>query len=139
MTTKARAADPRHVAKVQALFVQHQPVIRGMILALLPDFDAVDDIVQETFLAVTRKAPTFELGTNFVAWACTIARYKVLENLRKQKRSFETLSDEVIDAVCATAPHDDAATGRVEVLNDCIKKLSAHARQALELRYQQAH
>lgn len=134
-------ADPRHVAKVQALFVQHEPVVRGMILALLPDFDAVDDIVQETFLAVTRKAGSFELGTNFTAWACTIARYKVLETLRKGRRNFETLSEEVIDAVCATAPHtaEDPVAPRLEILSECVRQLSAHARQALELRYQQAH
>jgi len=130
------------VARVQALFVQHQPMVRGMILALLPDFDAVDDIVQETFLAATRKAGDFEIGTNFVAWVCTIARYKVLETLRKRRRNFETLSDEVIEAVCAAAPHDersDHLAGRLDVLNDCVKQLSGHARHALELRYQQAH
>jgi RNA polymerase sigma-70 factor (ECF subfamily) len=140
MKAPEEPADPGHVAKVQALFVQHEPVVRGMILALLPDFDVVDDIVQETFLAVTKKAGTFELGTNFVGWVCAIARYKVLETLRRERRSFETLSEEVIEAVCATAPREESDFGgRVEVLNECIRHLSEHARRALELRYQQAH
>src|SRR5690349_1550966 len=139
MKSRSAATDPKHVARVQALFVQHQPVIRGMILALLPDFDAVDDIVQETFLAATKTAGDFELGTNFTAWVCTIARYKVLESLRKQRRNFETLSEEVIEAVCSVGPPNsqptDFLSGRIEVLNECIQHLSAHARQALELRY----
>ena len=44
---------------VSALFVQFSSEIRGFILALLPDMIRADDVFQETFLTVTRKAADF--------------------------------------------------------------------------------
>lgn len=46
--------DP-HTREAHQLFVRHQPRIKGFILALLPDFAAADDVLQETFLVVQRK------------------------------------------------------------------------------------
>ena len=66
-------------------------------------------MLQETFLTVSRKASTFELGTNFVAWACSIARLKVLENFRQKKRS-NLLSETAISALAADAPAAESLT-----------------------------
>ena len=44
-------------------------------------------VLQEVFLVITRKANDFEEGTNFFAWACTIARFKLLELLRRRARA----------------------------------------------------
>ncbi len=41
--------------------------LRAFVLSLAPDFSAADDVLQETFLVVTRKAAEFEPGTNFFA------------------------------------------------------------------------
>src|SRR5215210_1323902 len=76
-------ADPEQTALVQSLFVQHLPALRGFVLSLISDFSLVDDVVQETFLVVTAKAASFQRGTNFRAWAWTIARYKVLQTLKR--------------------------------------------------------
>jgi RNA polymerase sigma-70 factor, ECF subfamily len=51
--------EEAHVAAVQGLFLQYQPAIRGYILSMIPDFSLADDVMQETFLVVTRKAATF--------------------------------------------------------------------------------
>ena len=59
---------------VQKLFVEHFAVVRGFVLALLPDFARAEDVVQETFLTVTRKA------AEFPKWACAIAHFNLLTN-----------------------------------------------------------
>jgi len=38
------------------LLVRHQPRIKGFIASLLPDFVAAEEVLQETFLVVQRKA-----------------------------------------------------------------------------------
>jgi len=92
--------DPdSHVAEVQGLFIKHQPAVRGFILSMIPDFSLADDLVQETFLVVTKKAHTFEMGTSFLAWVGSIARYKVLETLRQHSRRNCFLSEEVLEAL----------------------------------------
>ena len=121
------------------LFVQHTPAIRGFVIALMPDFSRVDDIIQETFLTVTRKAAEFEIGSNFVGWACTIARYKVLETGRQKGRT-QPLSNEVIESLCACEPEPvENGEEKLHLLAECMKSLAPQSRRTIELRYQQAH
>jgi len=131
--------SPDQVAHVQGLFVQHLPALRGFVLSLVSNYSLVDDIVQETFIAVTKKASDFIRGTNFRAWAWTIARYKALQAIEKHGAANEHLSPEVIEALCA---HDSAqdwpAEELLNKLGDCIGKLAPKARQAVELRYIEA-
>jgi RNA polymerase sigma-70 factor (ECF subfamily) len=134
-----REPDAERVALVQGLFVKHQPVIRAAVLAFLPDFDRVDDVVQEAFLTATRKAGDFRPGTNFAAWVCTIARYKAREARRRPAVRFETLSDEVLDSLAAAAPEVDDFDERVRLFEKCLELLAPQARRAMELRYRGAH
>src|SRR4051812_1550189 len=98
---KSPKAEPRQLEFVQGLFVQHLPALRGFVLSLVSRFDLVDDIVQETFLIVSAKAGEFERGTNFRAWAWTIARFKALQALESRTSHQERLSPEVLEALCA--------------------------------------
>lgn len=129
--------DPdSHVAEVQGLFIKHQPAVRGFILSMIPDFSLADDLVQETFLVVTKKAHTFEMGTSFLAWVRSIARYKVLETLRQHSRRNCFLSEEVLEALVVEQEHLSTNTDIcLQHLATCISKLAPQARKAIELRY----
>ncbi|MEQ2007724.1 MAG: sigma-70 family RNA polymerase sigma factor [Limisphaerales bacterium] len=131
--------EPGLLPLVQGLFVKHQPVVRATILAVLPDFDLVDDVVQETFLTVTRKAGDFQPGTNFSAWVCAIARFKALEARRHGPLHFQTLSETVIESLCAVEPPVDDFDRRVRHFEGCLEELAPQARRAMELRYRGAH
>ena len=97
-----------------------------------------DDVLQETFLTITRKATEFEPGTSFPKWACAIARYKVLEARREMGRGPLLLSEEAIDALSATeaALRPDP---RLERLEECIEGLPPSMRRAIDLRYHEDH
>jgi RNA polymerase sigma-70 factor (ECF subfamily) len=131
-------ADSR-TAHVQMLFIQHTSQLRGFIVALSPDFSRVDDVLQETFLTVTRKAADFEPGSNFIGWACTIARFKVLESGRKAAAGAQPFSPEVLESLCACVPEPEQEDERIKLLASCLEQLAPQARRAIELRYQQAH
>jgi RNA polymerase sigma-70 factor (ECF subfamily) len=125
-----------HREEVQQLFVRHISPIKGFILGLCPDFSEADDILQEVFMTVTRKADDFELGTNFQAWARAIARNKVLEHLKKSTRLACPLDEETLDAVAAEAePVEDAWERQRRALMECLEKIAPHARKLMELRY----
>ena len=127
---------------VSALFVQFSPELRGFILALLPEMSRADDVFQETFLTATRKAGDYRPGTNFLAWACTIARYKVLEAGRRRTRDPLPLSPEVLESLCAALPEPEAAdeeNRRMRALGECLESLHPHTRRAMEMRYEQGH
>lgn len=132
--------EEAHTAKVQGLFVQYQPAVRGYILSMIPDFSQADDVMQETFLVVTRKAASFEIGTSFPAWVKTIARFKALEALRAGRGRFESLSEEVLEALGAERTEFRGETDeRLALLSKCIDELAPQARRSIDFRYRNDH
>jgi RNA polymerase sigma-70 factor (ECF subfamily) len=123
--------------EVQALLLRHSELIRGYIFALLGRHSDSDDVFQEVFLTATAKAEQFQLGTDFVAWACTIARYRVLRQIGDARRR------PVLDPAVVARLADDADQG-LEVaqwederlaLRHCLQRLAPAARAVLEQRY----
>ena len=131
--------NAEHVAAVQVLFVNHLPAVRALILALWPDFDGANDIVQETFLTVTRKAADFKIGSDFAAWATTIARYKVKEAWKTKHRTFEVMSPEIIESLVSCMPAANERQGELAALSECMERLSPKARMIVKMRYEHSH
>lgn len=127
-----------HRDHVQTLFLQHHVPLRAFLVTLVADCSLVDDIVQESFLTVTRKADSFSPGTNFRAWLWTIARLKMHEVLRGARRE-RVLAEDVLDLLCgqepAAPPLDDS---RLAAISDCVATLAPKARLAVELRYRKS-
>lgn len=126
------------VAAVHGLFLQHTDLIRGFIRGLLADPALADDVLQETFMTVSRKAAEFRPGTSFPKWVCAIARYKVLEARRAARRGAVLLSPEAIEALAAA---DEALEPdpRIEDPEACVANLAPSMRRVIELRYQRNH
>ena len=127
-------AMPAATEEVQLLFVRHEGAIRAFVRALQPSLADADDVMQETFLTISRKAATFEPGTNFLAWACGIARLKVLENLRQRQRA-TVLSEAAIIALTEEAPAPEAIARREAALGRCLEKVAPRTRDLLRRRY----
>ncbi len=140
MSENAPAAAPEnqpgeHTILVQQLFVKHQTAVKAFILSLQPNFAEADDLVQETFLTVTRKAAEFRAGSNFLAWAFAIARFKLLEARRRGGKSPVALSDEVIELLAISAPEAGFFESRFAALRRCLERLAPRAQEILRLRY----
>ena len=131
---EVRSEVPDATEEVQLLFVRHENSIRAFVRALQPSLADADDVMQETFLTVSRKASTFQPGTNFVAWACGIARLKVLENFRQKKRA-NVLSEAAISALAEDAPSPESLSEREDALEGCLEKLTPKTRDLLWRRY----
>ena len=128
--------DPQQALQ---LFVRHQTRIRGFIVSLLGDFPAAEDVLQETFLVVQRKAAEFEPGSNFIAWAFQIARFQVMKAQGRHQRAADRFSDETLDALAASAPPEPFDESKLTALPGCIAKLAPTARRIVELFYQHEH
>jgi RNA polymerase sigma-70 factor (ECF subfamily) len=133
----ASAPDLPAVEEVQRLFLRHAGLLRGFILGLFPDHNRAEDVFQEVFLTITRKAGEFQPGSNFLAWARSIARLKVLEACRSSRGEPQLLEPQALEAVLAVADEND--DGRWEerraALARCLDQLAPRAREILELRY----
>lgn len=131
-----------HTTKVQQLFVQEAASIKYFVLSLLPNPGEAEDLVQEVFLTVTAKAADFTEGSNFKAWAFTIARFKVLEFHRRQKWIPHSLSEATMAMLADEAAEiPDRYTIEKEqrlnqALSRCIKKLAPKAKLLVERVYE---
>ena len=71
-----------------------------------PGVDA-EDLVQETLIAVHTRRATYDAGQPFTAWAYAIARYKLIDQLRRARLQLRA-PQEAADALFV-APDADAA------------------------------
>lgn len=121
---------------VQTLFVQHQQAVLTYVLSLEPDLHDAQEIVQETFVTASRKAATFAVGTNFLAWACAIARFNTLHYQRTRSRRNSRLAEDVVELLAADGEGDFAAfQSQVTALRQCLQELAPKARELVNLRY----
>jgi RNA polymerase sigma-70 factor, ECF subfamily len=129
--------DPsEHTLQVQRLFVQHQQVVLYYVLTIEPNLGNAQDIVQETFLTISHKAATYTLGTNFPAWACTVARYQALQFQRSRAKSEARLDDDVMEMLYGTEdPKPEILGPRTEALKKCLGKLAPKAAELIRRRY----
>ncbi len=122
------------------LFAQHQRTISYFLAGLLPTQADVDDVFQETCLVLWREFGNFRMGTNFGAWACTIAFNQVRAWRSRQKRETLVFSDEFLqlisdDWIDATSYLED----RAKALETCIQSLPEHHRELIRHRYESGH
>ena len=123
--------------KFVPLFVAHEARLRGFLRSLLPRWDAVDDVLQETSLVAWRKFAQFDPATNFMAWVTAIARFEALRHLRDEGRDPHLFSDELFELMASEAAAEADALERERVaLGRCLQKLPAAQREFLELAYQ---
>ncbi len=70
-----------------------QPALYAYILSLLPNREDANDVLQDANLVMWRRSDEFVEGTNFLAWAYQIARYKVLAHHRDCHRDRHIFDD----------------------------------------------
>lgn len=68
---------------------------RGLARARLPPGD-VEDVVQETLLAIHLKASTWDRSAPIGPWIAAIARHKAVDMLRKRHRRLEVSIDDLV-------------------------------------------
>ena len=61
------------------LYASHERRLRRYVSPLMPQADAVDDVVQETAVALMRKFDEYDSAQPFFHWACRFAYFEVLQ------------------------------------------------------------
>ena len=125
-------------ARIAQLVVKHRHGLLAYLYGVLPDAHVAEDLFQEVCVVAVQKAAEFQDGTNFVAWARTIARNKLREHLRR--RAGVAVDDAFFDGL--ETAFDDARAGfdadvRKDALRRCLGEIQDRARQMLLWRYEE--
>ena len=95
-----------------SLLTASQRRLYAFICTLVIDRTDADEVLQETNLALWEQAERFEAGTNFLAWSCRIAHYKVLKLRDTAKRHRVRLDDAVLELLATETIEKERAAGR---------------------------
>ncbi len=110
--------------------------IYSYLIIMVHDRDAAEELAQETATILWSKFDDYEEGTNFGAWAISIARLKALEYLRKRKRSQMIFNDRFYEMVAdRAAQSSEELPDHVEALRKCLEKLSENQKKLLAMRF----
>lgn len=120
-----------------ALFTPNNRIIFHFILGMIPNWNDAQDVMQETSRILWEKFHTFEEGSDFVAWAVTIAKYQVMSFRKaKSRRKTRCLPLDLLDLVASEYSHDEVG-GRTVALRQCLSKLNTSDQNHLTLRFQE--
>lgn len=133
--------NARQMAEFVGEIGRHQAALRAYIISLMPGMDGVSDVLQETNLVLWEKREKFEPGTNFGAWAFTIARLEVKTHRRRLRRLGLPLLDEDLAERLAEqlkerlVERPGEADERLRALDNCLGRLGGKERELIEHRY----
>ena len=106
------------------------------ILSLLLDRDRAHDVLQQTNLILLEKESEFQWGTNFGAWACSVAFYEVLSERRSRSRDRHLFNDDLLALIAVDAEAESLSVDqRREALEKCLQTLTRPQRNLLTARY----
>jgi RNA polymerase sigma-70 factor (ECF subfamily) len=121
---------------MRVLFARHSQSIYRFVLRLTGNETMAEDIVNEVFLDVWRRADRFEAKSQVSTWLLAIARHKALSALKR--RSEAQLDEGAVSSVAD--PTDDPETildrnTRNAIVKRCLTQLPAAQREVIDLVY----
>ena len=136
---KRQRPEPADVEAFMRLFGEHRRRLYQYVLALLPNLQDAEDVLQETNIICWRKFGEFQPSTNFLAWASRIAHFEVLKRRRAWARegtAVVPLDDAVLEQLAHEAAEDAGELAGVrEALQRCLGKLAPADRELIVRRY----
>lgn len=111
-----------HAALLRALV----PLLRAFYRRRVADEDAIEDLVQETLIAIHARRMTYDRDRPFSAWLFAIARYKMVDHFRRRR---ETCQVDDVEHLLATDGFEDEANARMDIasLMDTLPEKQARA------------
>ena len=88
------------------------PLLHAFYRRRLSNAHDVEDLVQDTLIAVHTRRETFDRDRSFTAWMYAIARYRMIDHFRRRKQSVPV---EDVEAILVMEGFEEAANARMDV------------------------
>lgn len=126
--------------KMAGLLTENRDMLRAFLYGHLRNWNETEDLFQEVWLVIVRKADTAMEVRNFKAWCREIARRTLLDYWKRKKKQPVLMDDDALSALEAAWQRRDrleeSDSTLVEMLRKCLRTLSANLRHLLQLRYE---
>ena len=128
----------RDQAAFQTLYDATCGKLYGVIVRIVINRSAADEILQEVYVKIWQNAADFDsVKASPITWMSTIARNRAIDEVRRSKQMQLRTTDEA-DDIPADIEHPLAGVERSEGLRaliGCLNKLDAEKRQVVLLAY----
>ncbi|CAN5769813.1 sigma-70 family RNA polymerase sigma factor [soil metagenome] len=113
------------------LFVKHEEALRSYARVLLPTWESVDEVIQESSVIMWKKLAQLDAAENFLPWAKVIVRFEAMRLRRDHARDRHVFGDDVLDLLAQEAAevHEDRWVLEREFLRHCLNQLAPHHRE----------
>jgi RNA polymerase sigma-70 factor (ECF subfamily) len=133
---RATAAGDR--AAFAELYRLTSPQLFGVALRILRQRDRAEDVLQESFVAVWRRAGDYDSGKgSAMTWLATILRHRAIDAIRRSAHQPERVAEpEEALLALAAGPADAADRGsQLWALQNCLAELGEQQRRAILMIY----
>jgi RNA polymerase sigma-70 factor (ECF subfamily) len=129
-------SDPGTDAFVREL-TNHQTAMLAYVRSLTPGGSGARDLLQDVNVTLWQRRDSFELGTNFKAWAFQTIRYHILNHRRKLvSQGWLVFDDDLIELMAPGYEMEpDGLEERHLALRKCLLRLRPKDRELLYHRY----
>ncbi len=125
------------VEEFEQLLGLYERRIYAYIKTLIPNAIDAENVLQETCIVLWRKFTDYKRGTNFVAWAMSVARFMAFKERDRQIKNPVKYSDALLCNVSErTESIVEEYENRKKILGDCIASLSENDRYLLRCKYE---
>ena len=122
-------------AALQTIYRLTSAKLFGVVLRILAERSEAEDVLQEVFVTVWRKAADFDPNrASPMTWLIAIARNRAIDRLRASRQSRHMNPIDAAGEVADTAPAADSALESAQDhtrLHGCLDGLVPHERAAL--------
>jgi RNA polymerase sigma-70 factor (ECF subfamily) len=127
---------PSPPSDLAALVQMHQAGVWRYLRYLGAEQTEVDDLTQETFLAVAGSDFTQRDARQTAGYLRTVARNQLLALRRRERREISTVDLDTAERVWAAAAGDDGSLGNyLDALRECVEQLAGRPRQVVDRHY----
>lgn len=112
-------------------FVGSESALRAFARSIVPDWDAVDEVMQEASVVLWRKFGELDAVENFLPWAKVVVRFEALRARRKMARDRLVFSEELLTLLADESEESSEDERLVEAaaLRRCLGKMSPAHRE----------
>jgi RNA polymerase sigma-70 factor (ECF subfamily) len=113
------------------VFVTNENALRAFARNLLPDWDVVDEVMQEASIILWRKFGELDALENFLPWAKMVVRFEALRARRKYARDRLVFSEDLLNLLADESADttEDERLQEAAALRLCLGKLSPAHRE----------
>ncbi|QDT05008.1 RNA polymerase sigma factor [Rubripirellula lacrimiformis] len=129
--------NPSHEAFLR-VFLRNEDDLKGYARALMPNWHAVGEVMQEASVVMLRKWDQLQHESEFLPWAKVIVRLEVMKTRQSSARDRLRFSDDVFELLAQDDPNDEAedmAQRERIALDRCLDEFQPVQRELLFVPY----